>query len=70
MQIGEQLRQLREQKGLSQKELATIAGLDDAIISHLECNRRHVTVEHATRLAKVFNMSTPEFWAAIEPEVA
>jgi transcriptional regulator with XRE-family HTH domain len=70
MLIGERLRQLREQKGLSQKELATVAGLDDATISHLEKDRRHVTANHAMKLAEVFGMTTSEFWAAIETETA
>lgn len=68
MLIGERLRQLREQKGLSQVGLARLAGLDDATINHLELNRRDVTANQAIKLAKVFDMSIGEFWAVIETE--
>lgn len=70
MLIGERLRELREQKGINQRQLADLAGLDDALISHLECNKRDVTANHAIKLAKVFGMTTAEFWAIIETEPA
>lgn len=66
MLIGERLRQLREQKGLSQVGLARLAGLDDATISHLELNRRDVNLNHATKLAKVFEITVDEFLHSAE----
>jgi putative transcriptional regulator len=60
MKIGERLRELREAKGLNQKQLAQVAGLDDATISHLEKNKRGITLEQATKLAAIFEMTIDE----------
>lgn len=54
--IGKRLRELREQKGINQRELAELIEIDAAIISHLEQDRRGVTVSHAIKLAKVFEI--------------
>lgn len=70
MHIGERLRELREQKGLNQKQLAQVAGLDDALISHLERNRRGVTMDHARKLAQVFGITIDELLLAPKRETA
>lgn len=59
--IGERLRTLREQKGLSQKQLAEQVGLDDAIINHLELNRRGINIRHAVKLSEFFDIPLGEF---------
>lgn len=64
--IGERLRAMREASGLSQRELAQQARLHAALISHLEQNRRPVTMNHAVKLAKVFGVSLDDLLANSE----
>jgi putative transcriptional regulator len=58
--IGNQLRHLREGKGLNQRELAEAVDLDVSIISHLENNRRQVNIAHAIKLARFFDLTVDE----------
>jgi transcriptional regulator with XRE-family HTH domain len=62
--FGTHLRELREAKGINQRELANLAGLPPAIISHLEQGRREPRLVHATKLAGVFGITVDEL---IEP---
>lgn len=59
--IGERLRALREEKGLSQKQLADQVGLDARIINHLEWNRRGLHIRHAVKLSSFFGVPLNEF---------
>lgn len=69
LHIGNQLRHLREGRGLNQRELAEAVDLDVSIISHLENNRRQVNIAHAIKLARFFDMTVDELltFAAKEP---
>ncbi len=49
--FGRRLRTLRRERGLSQEELANLAGLDRTYISSCEAGRRNVTLRTITRLA-------------------
>ena len=57
MPIGENIKKIREQKGLLQKEIATELGLDKSSYSKLEKDLREVKVSELQKLSGLFNMS-------------
>jgi transcriptional regulator with XRE-family HTH domain len=63
--FGAHLRELREAKGLNQRQLADIAGLQPATISHLEQGVREVRMVHAIKLARVFDITVDELIAPV-----
>ena len=50
--FGKRLRELRQEKGLKQKELASVAGVSVNMISLLERGRRPPSTKTVVRLAK------------------
>jgi len=53
MQIGSEIRTIRESKGLSQRELAELIGSDQKQIYRWETGKQDITVERLERIAKV-----------------
>ncbi|RYH03572.1 cupin domain-containing protein [Salipiger sp. IMCC34102] len=68
MDIGERLRQLREDHGLSQRELASRAGLTNGAISLIEKNRSSPSVASLKSLLDAFPISMADFFAPLEAE--
>ncbi|MBS1303861.1 cupin domain-containing protein [Loktanella sp. SALINAS62] len=66
MDIGERLRQLRERHGLSQRELASRAGLTNGTISLIEKNRTSPSVASLKSLLDAFPISMGDFFAPLE----
>lgn len=66
--IGKRLAELREQKGLNQRELADEVKMHPAIISFLECNTRGVTIAQAIKLCAYFGITIDELMASAERE--
>ncbi len=56
--FGERLRQLRKQKNLTQKQLASFVGVKNSIISFYEVGERMPSPEMIVKLATVLNVST------------
>ena len=52
------LRSAREQRGLSQAELAKKAGLQSSAVSHFETGTRKPSFDNLRRLADALNLST------------
>ncbi|WP_314590530.1 helix-turn-helix domain-containing protein [Paenibacillus terrigena] len=57
MKNGNRISELREQKGWTQEELATMIGISRAALSHYEKNRRKPDFETLTQLADLFQVS-------------
>ncbi|KAB1065891.1 helix-turn-helix domain-containing protein [Salibacter halophilus] len=57
MSIGENIKEIREKKGLLQKELAAELGLDKSSYSKLEKGLREVKVSELQKLSKRFDMT-------------
>ena len=53
---GEALKRLREQRGMSQRELAAAVGVNSATISRLENGQRQPKVVTAARIAQAFEL--------------
>jgi len=56
------LRQLREDAGISQEELAARAGLDRSYISLVERGRRSPTVNTLAKIAAVLSVEIKDFF--------
>jgi addiction module HigA family antidote len=66
---GELIREdLLPETGVSQTELARLMGVSRRTISEVIHERRRLTPDIASRLAKVFN-STPEMWLNMQQAV-
>lgn len=57
MNIGSRLAFLRDQRGLTQEELATSLGISRAALSHYEKNRREPDTETLGKVADLFQVS-------------
>lgn len=55
--IGKKIKELRETKGLTQKELADKLGLSDGAIGFYETERRNPPIEILNKLADFFDVS-------------
>ncbi|MFK7838308.1 MAG: cupin domain-containing protein [Sulfitobacter sp.] len=66
MDIGQKLKSIREERGLSQRELATRAGLTNGTISLIEQNRTSPSVASLKSLLDAIPISMAEFFSTIE----
>ncbi len=66
MNIGERLREIREAKGLSQRELANRTGLTNGAISMIEQNKTSPSVSSLKRLLDGLPISLSEFFREVE----
>jgi transcriptional regulator with XRE-family HTH domain len=65
--IGERLRELRERLGLSQRALATRAGVTNGMISLIEKNRSSPSVATLKKILDGLSMSLADFFAVGQP---
>lgn len=56
IEFGLRVRQLREERGLSQEGLGQLANLDRTFISSIEAGRRNVTLMTIHKLAKALDV--------------
>jgi transcriptional regulator with XRE-family HTH domain len=63
-QIGARIKQLREERGLTQEDLAAKAHSDAATLSKIESGRRNVRLETLGFFLVALNVSAKEFFAA------
>ena len=66
MDIGQKLRAIRKERGLSQRELAARAGLTNGTISLIEKNRTSPSVASLKSLLDAIPISMAEFFSTIE----
>ncbi len=67
--FGERLQRLREQKGLSRRQLETLAKVPHGVISRLESeDRAYPSVPAAMRLAKVLGVTLDYLCGMYEDE--
>lgn len=60
MTIGENLRRIREERGIEQARLAEAAGVSQAFISQVESNRRTLPLAVAVDAAQFMNCTVDE----------
>ena len=63
MDVGSRLKEARRQKGLSQRELARLSGVNNGTISLIEQNKISPSVSSLKRLLDTVSMSLGEFFS-------
>lgn len=69
MNVADNLRRLREAKGLSKEELARRAGVSGAMVSYLERGTRNMSLNLAADFAKVLDCSVSDFMAGTQDDL-
>ncbi|MFN8290249.1 MAG: helix-turn-helix transcriptional regulator [Chitinophagaceae bacterium] len=64
--VGQRIKQLRQELGLSQEALGLEAGVDRTYVSDVENGRRNVSVDILERLIKALKSSFAEFFLSRE----
>ena len=67
--FGKVIKGLRESEGLSQQELADMAGLDRSYLSDLERGLNYPSLNIVYSLAEVFKMKASELVGRVDEEV-
>jgi len=70
MTLGEQLKKLRNEKALSQPDLANKAGIEQSYLSKLENDKSMPSNEVFRKILVAFDVSLPEFLAAFDNSYA
>lgn len=60
--VGKRVKELRNKLGVSQEELADLAGLDRTYITSVESGRRNISIVNIEKLAKALNVTLAEFF--------
>ena len=60
MSIGKNIKNIREQKRLMQKEMAAVADMQASNYSKIESGQRDISVEALDRIAQFFGMTVDE----------
>lgn len=70
LNIGERLKQIRAEKGLSQRELAARAGMTSGAISLIEQDKTSPSVSSLKRILDGIPVSLSSFFSSVEDELA
>lgn len=60
--IGQRIRELRDQRGLSQKDLSYNADLDRSYIAGVENGKRNISIVNVQKIAQALNINLQEFF--------
>ena len=60
MDLADNIKAIREEKGLKQIEVATHINVDKSAYSKIEKGMRSITVEELQKVAQLFNMTTDQ----------
>ncbi|MFJ9501560.1 helix-turn-helix domain-containing protein [Brevibacillus centrosporus] len=65
--VGERLRNIRKERGLSQEELAHLASLHSTYIGQLERGEKNATLESLEKVVGALGVSLEELFRYIQP---
>ena len=60
--VGQRVNELRNKLGISQEELADLAGLDRTYITSVECGKRNISIMNIEKLSIALKVSLKEFF--------
>ena len=61
LNLGESLKRLRAERGLSQRKMAKECGIERSLIGHYELNKITPTLNNLVKLANFFDVSLDAF---------
>ena len=64
LELGFRIKSLREEKGLSQRELSISADLDRSYIASVESGKRNVSIVNVAKIAAALHVSLSELFNA------
>jgi transcriptional regulator with XRE-family HTH domain len=64
--IGNLIRELRQEKGLSQEEFASLCKLHRTYVGALERGEKNMTISTAMKITRVLGISLSAFFAKLE----
>lgn len=67
--LGKAIRQIREDRALSQERLAELAGLHRTYISSVEAGRRNLSIENIDSIANALGVSLTELIQLCEDRI-
>lgn len=70
MNLGKRIRELRKKKGFTLVGLSRKSGVAVATLSRIETGRMTGTLESHMRIAKVFEMTLPEFYSEVDKAIS
>ena len=62
LKMGQRIKELRDLKNLSQKDLAYSSDLDRSYIASVESGQRNVSIVNIEKISKALNVSVKEFF--------
>lgn len=62
LKIGQRIKQIREQKSMSQKDLAYSSDLDRSYIASVENGQRNISIVNIEKIAIALDVSVQEFF--------
>ena len=60
--VGNRIRYLRKQRGISQKKLAIIAGIDRTYLAGIESGKRNATIISLEKIINALGVSMKDFF--------
>lgn len=60
--VGKRVKELRNELGISQEELADLADLDRTYITSVECGKRNISIVNIEKLAIALKVTLKEFF--------
>ncbi|MFW5756311.1 MAG: helix-turn-helix domain-containing protein [Tangfeifania sp.] len=66
IKIGQRIKQLRDEKKMSQKDLAYSADLDRSYIASVENGQRNISIINIEKIADALNVTLKEFFSKKE----
>lgn len=63
--VGLRIKEIREQKGISQKELAYTADLDRSYIASVESGKRNISIVNLEKIANALSVNLSELFKEI-----
>lgn len=61
--VGKRVKELRNKLGISQEELADLAGLDRTYITSVECGKRNISIVNIEKLTLALKVTLAEFFS-------
>ena len=60
--VGKRVKELRNKLGVSQEELADLAGLDRTYITSVECGKRNISIVNIEKITIALKVTLKEFF--------